>query len=141
MGICTKDEDQQLQQLDHSNLDKNLSSIIIVGDGDIAISNAQVRGHRLEGLKWSQGTSKPKQRSQSRKETINVKGGTQGVWGVGDSKYHNLDPLCRLIGPKNDVEVVVNTGQVINLVDSGTLQSVWHLQNIIICLFGNCNNS
>ena len=42
--ICTKDRDQQLHQLGHLNLDKNLSSVIVVGDEDIAISNAQVKG-------------------------------------------------------------------------------------------------
>ena len=39
--------------------------------------------YRLEGPKWGQGTSKPKQRSQSGKEAINVERGTQGVWGGG----------------------------------------------------------
>ena len=52
MGIYTKDEDQQLHQLGHSSLDRNLSSVTIVGDGIIAISNVQVRGHQLEDLKW-----------------------------------------------------------------------------------------
>ena len=44
MGVHTKDEDQRLHQLGHLNLNKSLSSVIIVGDGDIAISSAQVRG-------------------------------------------------------------------------------------------------
>ena len=65
-------------------------------------------GHQLEDLKWGRGTSKPRQGSKSRKETINVEGGTKEVWGKGDSKYHNPDPLCQLIGPKNEVEVAVN---------------------------------
>ena len=72
----------------------------------------------MEGLKWDRGTSKPKQGSQFRKEAINVEGGTQGVWGVGDSKYHNPAPLCRLTGPKNEVEVIVNNEQVTTLVGS-----------------------
>ena len=38
---------------------------------------------------------------------------------MGDSTYHNPDPLCRLIGPKNEVEVIVNDEQVTALVDSG----------------------
>ena len=33
------------------------------------------------------------------------------------SHYHNPDPLCRLIGPRNEVEVIVNDGQVTALVD------------------------
>ena len=73
----------------------------------------------MEDLKWDRGTSKPKQGSQFGKETINVEGVTQGIGGGGDSKYHNPDPLCRLIGPKNEVEVVVNHEQVTALVDSG----------------------
>ena len=40
MGIHTKDEDQQLHQLGHLSLDRNLASVIVVGDGGIAISNA-----------------------------------------------------------------------------------------------------
>ena len=91
-------------------------------------------GHRLEGLKWGRGTFKPKQGSQFREETINVEGGTQGVWGVGDSKYHNPDPLCRLIGPKNEVEVVVNHEQVTALVDSGAQISA------VSTAFAKCHN-
>ena len=71
-------------------------------------------------------------------------GGTQGVWGVGDPKYHNPDPLCRLIRPKNEVEVVVNIEQVTALVDSGAQISavsmafvkhhnlpIWQLQQLL----------
>ena len=81
-------------------------------------------GHQLEDLKWGRDTSKFRQGSQSGKETINAEGGTQGTWGKGDSKYHNPDPLCRLIGPKNEVEVVVNDEWVTALVDSGEQFSV-----------------
>ena len=42
-----------------------------------------------------------------------------GAWGEGGSKYHNPDPLCRLIGPRNKVKVIVNDKQVTALVDSG----------------------
>ena len=34
-------------------------------------------------------------------------------------QYHNPGPLCRLIGPKNEVKVIVNDEQVTALVDSG----------------------
>ena len=63
-----------------------------------------------------------------------MEGGTQGVWGVGDSKYHNPDPLCRLIGPKNKVEVVVNHEQVTALVDSGAQISA------VAIAFAKCHN-
>ena len=39
--------------------------------------------------------------------------------GVDGAHYHNPDTLCRLIGPKNEVEVIVNDEQVMALVDSG----------------------
>ena len=39
--------------------------------------------------------------------------------GVEGSCYHNPDPLCRLIGPNNEVKVIVNDEQVTALVDSG----------------------
>ena len=48
-----------------------------------------------------------------------MEGGVLGALGVGDSKYHNPDPLCRLIGPKNKVEVIVNDERVTVLVDLG----------------------
>ena len=61
-----------------------------------------------------------------------------------DSKYHNPDPLCRLIGPKNEVEVIVNNEQVTALVDSGAQISavsmafvkhhnlpIWQLQQLL----------
>ena len=73
-----------------------------------------------------------------------MEGGTQGVWGVGDSKYHNPDPPCRLIGSKNKAEVVVNHEQVTALVDSGAQISavsvgfakchnlpIWQLQQLL----------
>ena len=40
VGIHTKDTDQQLYQLGHLNLDKNIFGAIIVRDGGIVISNA-----------------------------------------------------------------------------------------------------
>ena len=49
---------------------------------------------------------------------------TVGTWGVEGSKYHNPDPLCRLIGPRNEVEVIVNNEQVTALIDSGAQISV-----------------
>ena len=39
--------------------------------------------------------------------------------GEGGSWYYNPDPLCRLIGPKNEVQVVVNDEEVTGLVDLG----------------------
>ena len=77
----------------------------------------QSGGHGLEDLQWGRGTSKPKQGSQPREKSIN-EGGTLWELGYGGSKYHNPDPLCRLIGPRNEVEVIVNDEQVTALVDS-----------------------
>ena len=70
--------------------------------------------------------------------------GIQGAWGEGGSKYHNPDPLCQLIGPKNEVEVIVNDEQVTALVDSGAQISavsmafvkchnllIWQLQQLL----------
>ena len=64
--------------------------------------------------------------------------------GERDSKYHNPDPLCQLIGPKNEVEVIVNDEQVTALVDSGVQISavsmafvkchnlpIWQLQQLL----------
>ena len=64
--------------------------------------------------------------------------------GGGGSKYHNPDPLCRLIGPRNEVEVIVNDEQVTALVDSGAQISavsmafvkhhglpIWQLQQLL----------
>ena len=65
---------------------------------------------------------------------INVEGGNQGAWGAGDSKYHNSDPLCRLVGPKNEVEVIVNNEQVTALVDSGAQISA------VSMVFAKCHN-
>ena len=60
--------------------------------------------------------------------------GDPGCLGVGDSKYHNPDPLCRLIGPKNEVEVIVNNEQVTALVDSGAQISA------VSMAFAKCHN-
>ena len=73
----------------------------------------------MEDLKWGWGTSKPEQGFQPDERSINERGDTVGAWGKGGSKYHNPDPLCRLIGPKNEVEVIVNDEQVTVLVNSG----------------------
>ena len=55
--------------------------------------------------------------------------------GVGrDSQYHNPDPLCRLIGPKNKVEVVVNNEQVTTLVALGAQISA------VSMVFAKCHN-
>ena len=53
---------------------------------------------------------------------------------MGDSKYHNPDPLCRLIGPKNEIEVIVNNEQVTALVDSGAQLSA------VSMAFAKCHN-
>ena len=60
--------------------------------------------------------------------------GDTGCLRVGDSKYHNPYPLCRLIGPKNEVEVVVNNEQVTTLVDSGAQISA------VSMAFAKCHN-
>ena len=74
----------------------------------------------MEGLKWGCGTSKPGKRSQWGEETVgnDGKGGTSW-WGMEGSCYHNPDRLCRLIGPRNEVEVIVNEVQATALVDFG----------------------
>ena len=97
----------------------------------------------MEDLKWGRGTSKPKQGSQPREKSIN-EGGTLWELGGGGSKYHNPDPLCRLIGPRNEVEVIVNDEQVTALVDFGAQISavsmafvkhhglpIWQLQQLL----------
>ena len=99
----------------------------------------------MEGLKWGQGTSKPGQRSQREEDTVENggKGGTSG-WRVEGSHYHNPDPLCRLIGPRNEVEVIINDEQVTALVDLGAKIStismafakhhelpIWQLQQLL----------
>ena len=49
----TKDEDPLPVQRDHLNKDRNCTSVITVGDGDIAIDNVQVwGGAQVEDLKW-----------------------------------------------------------------------------------------
>ena len=68
------------------------------------------------------------------KRNSKCRGGIQDIWGEGDSKYHNPDPLCQLIGPKNEVEVVVNDEWVIALVDSGAQISV------VSMTFVKCHN-
>ena len=115
----TRDEVRLLHQLDCSNLDKSCFNVIVVGGGVIAISIALVRGHRLEDPKRGWGTSKPRQGSQPDEKSINEGRNTEGAWGEGGSRYHNPDPLCRLIGPRNEVEVIVNDEQVTALVDFG----------------------
>ena len=73
-----------------------------------------------------------------------MKGGTLWELGGGGSKYHNPDPLCRLIGPRNEVEVIVNDEQVTALVDFGAQISavsmafvkhhglpIWQLQQLL----------
>ena len=70
--------------------------------------------------------------------------GTQGTRREGHSKYHNPDPLCQLIGPKNEVEVIVNDEWVTALVDLGAQISavsiafvkchnlpIWQLQQLL----------
>ena len=64
--------------------------------------------------------------------------------GVEGSQYHNPDPLCWLIGPKNEVEMIVKNEQVTALVDSGAQISavsmafakchglpIWQLQHLL----------
>ena len=79
----------------------------------------QSGGHRLEGLKRDRGTSKPSQGSQPSKKSVREEGTAVEAWGEGESRYHNPEPLCWLIGPRNEVEVIVNDEQVTALVDSG----------------------
>ena len=43
----------------------------------------------------------------------------EGTKGAGESRYHNPDPLHQLIGPRNEINVVVNEELVKRLVDSG----------------------
>ena len=43
----------------------------------------------------------------------------EGTKGGGESTYHNPDPLHRLIGPRNEINIVVNEEPVKGLVDSG----------------------
>ena len=43
----------------------------------------------------------------------------EGTKGGGESRYHNPDPLHQLIGPRNEINVVVNEELVKGLVDSG----------------------
>ena len=140
----TRDEVWPLHQLVCSNLDKSRFNVIVVGGGVIAISSAPVRGHQLEDPKWGRGTSKPRQGSLPNERSINKRGDAVGAWGEGGSKYHNPDPLCRLIGPRNEVEVIVNDEQVTTLVDSGAQISalsmafvechglpIWQLQQLL----------
>ena len=53
---------------------------------------------------------------------------------MGDYKYHHPDPLSRLIGPKNEVKVIVNNEQVTALVDSGAQISA------VSMAFAKCHN-
>ena len=104
----------------------------------------QSGGHQLEDPRWGQGTSKPRQGSQPNEKSINEGENTEGAWGEGGSRYHNPDPLCRLIGPRNKVEVIMNDEQVTALVDSGAQIStvsmafverrglpIWQLQQLL----------
>ena len=72
-------KDLETVQQDHSNRDRNHFNAIIVGEGSQLSSMSESRGQ-----------------------------GNKGGWGEGGSWYYNPDPLCRLIGPKNEVQVVVN---------------------------------
>ena len=70
--------------------------------------------------------------------------GRQRGVGEGGSWYYNPDSLCRLIGPKNEVQVVVNDEEVTGLVDLGAQISavsiafakkhdlpIWQLQQLL----------
>ena len=62
--------------------------------------------------------------------------------GVEGSHYHNPDLFCRLIGPRNEVEIIVNDEQVTALVDLGAKISAVSMA-FAKCMgyqFGNCNN-
>ena len=98
----------------------------------------------MEDPKWGWGTSKPRQGFQPDEKSINEGGNTEGAWGEGGFRYHNPDPLCRLIGPQNKVKVIVNDEQVTALVDSGAQIStvsmafvehhglpIWQLQQLL----------
>ena len=39
-------------------------------------------------------------------------------------KYHNQDPLLRLIGPANEATIIVEGQQFLALIDSSTLHAV-----------------
>ena len=43
----------------------------------------------------------------------------EGIKGEGESRYHNPDPLHQLIGPRNEISVIVSEEPVKGLVDSG----------------------
>ena len=139
--VCIRVKDLEPVQQDRSNRDRNHSKAIIVGVGSQLSSMSESRGLGMEGLKWGRGTSKPGKGSQGRKEAVN---GDKGGWGEGGSQYYNPDPLCRLIGPKNEVQVVVNDEEVTGLVDSGAQISavslaftakhdlpIWQLQQLL----------
>ena len=73
-----------------------------------------------------------------------MRGAREIIVGGRGSKYHNPDPLCQLIGPKNEVQVIVNNEEVTGLVDSGAQISaismafakqhglpIWQLQQLL----------
>ena len=74
-------------------------------------------GHRLAEPKWSRATSKRGERLQGQQGTVD--GVIEGTKGGGGSRHHNLDLLHRLIGPRNEINVVVNEEPVKGLVDTG----------------------
>ena len=92
------------------------------------------------GLRYLQAQTRvPTQRKINKQRGVHC-----GSLGGGGSKYHNPDPLCRLIGSKNEVEVIVNDEQVTALVDSGAQISavsmalvkhhglpIWQLQQLL----------
>ena len=51
------------------------------------------------------------------------KEGTLGGGGTSKSKYHNPDPLARLIGPTNETEVILEGVQMKMLIDTGANMS------------------
>ena len=49
--------------------------------------------------------------------------GTLGGGGTPKSRYHNLDPLAWLIGPKNETEIILEGVKVKALIDTGANMS------------------
>ena len=71
----------------------------------------------MEEPKRSRATSKRGENLQGQQQTVD--GVIEGTKGRGESRYHNPDLLHRLIGPRNEINVVVNEEPVKGLVDSG----------------------
>ena len=49
--------------------------------------------------------------------------GTLGEGGTSRSRYHNPDPLARLIGPMNETEIILKGVKMKSLIDTGANMS------------------